>query len=126
MDLSSVVSSLSALAQETRLKVFRMLMECGPEGMPATEIAEAVGIRQNLMSTHLNILATAGLTTARRDGRRVYHAVDLERTRALLSFIVQDCCNGQPEKCSALLDEILPLGCCDDKDKSIPQNLQKH
>lgn len=112
MDLSNTVVALSALAQETRLKVFRLLIEHGPDGLPATEIAERVGIRKNLMSTHLNTLSQAGLTTVRRDGRRLFHAIDVNATRALLSFLVQDCCNGHPDKCASLLDEILPLESC--------------
>ena len=112
MDLPNAVAALSALAQHTRLKVFRLLIEQGPEGMPATAIAEKIGVRQNLMSTHLNILSNKGLTTARRDGRRVYHAIDLDHTRALFSFLVQDCCHGGPEQCASLLDEILPLARC--------------
>lgn len=112
MDLSQTVTALGALAQETRLKVFRLLIEQGPEGMPATEIADRLGVRPNLMSTHLGALAQAGLTTSRRDGRRIIHAIDLEATRSLLSVLVEDCCHGQPEKCASLLDEIFPLKKC--------------
>ncbi|MFN0024026.1 MAG: ArsR/SmtB family transcription factor [Parvularculaceae bacterium] len=104
MDTSKVILALSALAQDTRLQVFRLLMTEGAEGLPATEIANRLGVRQNLMSTHLNILAAAGLTNFRRDGRRILHAVDIETTRDLMSFLVQDCCNGHPEACASLLD----------------------
>ncbi len=113
MELSTAVKSLAALAQETRLKVFRLLVESGPEGVGATEIADTLGVRHNLMSTHLAVLANAGLTTTRRDGRRIYHAVDLEAARALIGFLVEDCCQGRPEQCGPLLDEILPLAECD-------------
>ncbi|HOP18975.1 MAG TPA: metalloregulator ArsR/SmtB family transcription factor [Amphiplicatus sp.] len=112
MEFKDVVSALSALAQETRLRVFRLLVEAGPEGLPATEIADRLGVRHNLMSTHLTILANAGLTTARREGRRVFHSIEFENTRSLLSFLVEDCCNGCPEKCASLLDEILPASAC--------------
>ena len=112
MDISNAVGALSALAQETRLKVFRLLIEAGPDGIPATQIADAVGVRQNLMSTHLAILAQAGLTRARRDGRNIFHAADLERTRDLLGYLVEDCCNGHPVRCAKLLDAILPLAEC--------------
>lgn len=104
MDTSKVILGLSALAQDTRLQVFRLLMKEGADGLPATEIADRLGVRQNLMSTHLSILASAGLTTFRRDGRRMLHAVDIETTRSLLSFLVEDCCNGHPEACASLLD----------------------
>ena len=73
-EYKSVVTRLSALAQATRLRVFRLLIEAGATGIPATEIAERLDVRRNLMSTHLNILASAGLTTTRREGRRIYHA----------------------------------------------------
>lgn len=112
MEISNAVSALSALAQETRLKVFRLLMAAGPAGLPATVIADALGVRQNLMSTHLNILAEAGLTTARRDGRFIYHAVDPAETRALLSFLVEDCCGGRPDQCAPLIDAVLPVDAC--------------
>jgi DNA-binding transcriptional ArsR family regulator len=120
MDSSKIVGAFGALAQETRLAVFRLLMEEGPEGLPATEIADRLGVRPNLMSSHLGALGQAGLTTSRREGRRIIHAVDLTATRALLRFLVQDCCRGQPDACSSLLDEILPLGRCS-SDTSIMQ-----
>ncbi|MGF1543714.1 MAG: ArsR/SmtB family transcription factor [Parvularculaceae bacterium] len=112
MELTNAVRALSALAQETRLKVFRLLLEHGPEGAPATEIADALGVRQNLMSSHLTVLANAGLTRTRRDGRRVYHAVDFDAARDLIGYLVKDCCNGAPERCDPLLEAILPMAAC--------------
>lgn len=112
MEISNAVTALSALAQETRLNVFRLLIEAGPEGLPATAIADALGVRQNLMSSHLNILADAGLTRTRRDGRFIYHAVDPVETRALLSFLVEDCCGGRAEQCAPLIEAILPIDRC--------------
>lgn len=108
MDMPDVIAGLSALAQETRLRVFRLLIEAGPGGLPATEIADRLKVRQNLMSTHLSILSNAGLTQSRRDGRRVIHAIDLDATRRLFGYLVEDCCNGHPELCASLLNEILP------------------
>lgn len=112
MDISTAVNALAALAQESRMKVFRLLVEQGPQGLPATEIAEKIGVRQNLMSTHLRVLAHAGVTKTRRDGRRIYHAVDFDQTRDLFGYLLHDCCNGQPEQCSKLLEEILPIDQC--------------
>ncbi len=96
-------------------------MEAGPDGLPAMQIAERLDVRKNLMSTHLSILAQAGLTTVRRDGRQIFHAVDLTATRRLLAFLVQDCCKGQAETCASLLDEILPLERCPE-----PSTTDKH
>lgn len=88
------------------------MVAAGPAGLPATEIANELGVRQNLMSTHLNILAEAGLTRARREGRFIFHAVDPAETRALLSFLVEDCCGGHPDRCAALIDAVLPVDAC--------------
>jgi DNA-binding transcriptional ArsR family regulator len=108
MDMDRTVIALSALAQETRLRVFRLLVEFSPHGLPATEIAERLGVAKNLMSAHLTTLSQAGLTTTRREGRHVYHALDIEATRDLIGTLVRDCCQGQAETCSLLLDQILP------------------
>lgn len=85
-----------------------MLIEYGSQGLPATEIADRVGVRKNLMSAHLQVLSSAGLTTSRRDGRRIFHAIDLDAVRALLGFLVSDCCKAHPERCASLLDDVLP------------------
>ena len=90
LDVSRAVDQLSALAQETRLNVLRMLIKSGSEGVPATEIAERLGVRQNLMSSHLSALVRAGLTRTRREGRRVYHSIDLEVTGTLLKFLNEE------------------------------------
>ncbi len=124
MDLSTAITAFGALAQESRMKVFRLLMEQGPEGMPATEIAEKIGVRQNLMSTHLRVLSNAGVTTTRRDGRKIYHAADFDKIRALISYLVHDCCQGQPEQCSRLLDEILPIQDCPSPSDCKPQAIE--
>ena len=116
MDISIVARALGALSQQTRLRAFRLLMRSGPDGMAASDIASELGVRQNLMSTHLMALSNAGLTTVRRDGRYIYHAIDFEATRTLLHYLVADCCNGCPSKCKNLLDEVLPLTACESAD----------
>ena len=123
MEFTSVVAALSALAQKTRLSVFRLLIEAGPQGLPATEIADRLAVRKNLMSTHLNVLTNAGITRSSRSGRNVFYAVDLEKTRALIGFLVRDCCRAHPDKCLTLLDEALPVTACSgarDKRQSDP------
>ncbi|MEL6366228.1 MAG: metalloregulator ArsR/SmtB family transcription factor [Pseudomonadota bacterium] len=107
MDVKLAVEQLAALAQETRLNAFRLLLERGQEGVPATEIAETLGVRQNLMSSHLGALARSGLTTTRRDGRRVYHAIDFEATRDLLVYLISECCAGDPAKCVPMVQDVL-------------------
>lgn len=112
MNPKDAVGALAALAQETRLAAFRLLVEAGPAGLPATDIAERLGIRQNLMSTHLTVLANAGVTASRREGRRIFHALDFATVRRLLSFLVEDCCNGKPELCQRMLDDVMPICDC--------------
>ena len=108
MDINSALRAFGALAQESRLRVFRLLVEHGDTGLPAGTIARALGVPHNTMSSHLGILAQAGLVQARRDGRSIIYAVDFAGTRALLGFLTQDCCKGRPEICIPLLDAVLP------------------
>ena len=107
-----MVKMLGALSQETRLGVFRLLVRSGPEGMAAGEIARAFKIRHNTLSTHLAILSNAGLLQSRRESRSIIYSVDFDGTRKLLSFLLQDCCQGQPDLCEPVVDSLL-AGCCD-------------
>jgi ArsR family transcriptional regulator, arsenate/arsenite/antimonite-responsive transcriptional repressor len=111
MELSRAISALSALSQKSRLKVFRLLVKAGPDGLPAGEIARRLRVPPNTMSAHLAILARAGLVTSRRESRSIFYAVDLEGTRELLSFLVADCCGGSPEVCGPLIASAL-AECC--------------
>jgi DNA-binding transcriptional ArsR family regulator len=111
MDISHAVSALSALAQESRLKVFRLLIRTGSKGMAAGDIARALGVPHNTMSSHLAILCRAKLVQARKAGRSVIYAVDLDGTRALLSFLVEDCCQGEPAVCGPVIESTLSA-CC--------------
>lgn len=112
MEIAHATSALSALAQESRLAVFRLLVRAGASGLPAGDIAEALDIRHNTLSTHLAILTRAGLLRSRREGRSVIYSVDFDGTRALLGFLLEECCQGAPEICSPALDTVLP-GCCE-------------
>lgn len=100
MDEEAAVERLSAIAHRTRLAVFRMLVSCGDDGLPAGEIARRLGVPQTTMSTHLAILARADLIQARRDGRTVFYALKPEGVQDLLTFLVADCCDGRPELCA--------------------------
>jgi DNA-binding transcriptional ArsR family regulator len=111
MDILSASKTLSALSQPTRLEVFRLLVRCGSDGMPAGEIARNIGIPHNTMSSHLTILVNAGVVTSRREGRSIIYRIEFDGTRELLSFLMEDCCQGHPEVCQPVLDSVLP-GCC--------------
>jgi ArsR family transcriptional regulator, arsenate/arsenite/antimonite-responsive transcriptional repressor len=112
MDLTNATEAFGALAQETRLAVLRLLVEAGPAGLPAGDVARKLGVPHNTMSTHLAILARAGLAKARRDGRSVIYAADFAGMRELIAFLLRDCCKGHPEACAPLLDVALPVPCC--------------
>jgi DNA-binding transcriptional ArsR family regulator len=105
------VKALAALAQESRLRVFRLLIRAGPKGLAAGEIADQLGVPANTMSAHLGVLSRARLVASRREGRSVIYAVDLDGTRKLLSFLVEDCCRGKPEVCRPLIASALER-CC--------------
>ncbi len=112
MEMKDAISGFGALAQESRLEVFRLLVRAGAEGLPAGEIARALGVPHNTMSSHLGILAQAGLVTSRRDGRSIIYAIDFSGARALLSFLMEDCCQGAPELCAPAIAGILSDNGC--------------
>jgi ArsR family transcriptional regulator len=103
----SAIGALSALAQDTRLTVFRNLIKAGPSGMAAGEIASAVGAQPSTLSHHLALLERAGLVQSRRDGRMVLYAAHYEGIRQLLAFLMEDCCQGDPEICGSGLSQYI-------------------
>jgi DNA-binding transcriptional ArsR family regulator len=111
MDITDATRALGALSQESRLKAFRLLVRSGAEGVAAGKIAEALEIPHNTMSTHLATLVHAGLVNSRRESRSIIYSIDFDGTRELLAFLVEDCCQGQPEVCLPVLESVLP-GCC--------------
>jgi len=110
MDTEEAIAAFAALAQPTRLEVFRLLMEHEPDGLPAGEIARRVSVPHNTMSTHLAILARAGLIDAERQSRSIIYRAKLDAVRSLAAFLVKDCCGGRPEICAPLIAELSP--CC--------------
>ncbi|HUJ86476.1 MAG TPA: metalloregulator ArsR/SmtB family transcription factor [Burkholderiales bacterium] len=100
METKQVVDALGALAQETRLAVFRMLVEAGPAGLPAGEISTRLGLPAATASFHLAQLTRAGLLASRTQGRFVIYSADFERMNALLGFLTENCCGG--ESCAPL------------------------
>lgn len=97
------VKMLGALAQEHRVRIFRLLVRKGPSGLPSSEIAEAVGISPTGASFHLKELEQTGLVVATRQGRFIRYAVHIEGMRRLLTYLTEDCCQGQPELCGSIL-----------------------
>ncbi|MBI1329006.1 MAG: metalloregulator ArsR/SmtB family transcription factor [Alphaproteobacteria bacterium] len=99
MESKDALTALSALAQETRLAIFRHLVIAGPDGVSAGSIAEALGTPAPTLSFHLKELERAGLIAQRRAGRSLIYAARYDGMRALLSFLMKDCCAGRPEIC---------------------------
>lgn len=107
MENTSAIAAMSALAQESRLAVFRLLVPEGPDGLPAGEIGRSLGIPANALSFHLTRLRYAGLVTARRNGRQIIYAVDYAATDSLIGFLTENCCRNSPEGCSSLCPQTL-------------------
>jgi len=116
MESSAALPLLSALAQESRLGVFRLLVKAGPDGLAAGDIARQLKTAANTMSAQLLILSNAGLVHARRDGRSIIYAVDYDAMSALLLFLTEDCCGGRPEICAPLA--AVASNCCPPKKRA--------
>lgn len=110
METIKAVEDLSALAQPTRLEVFRLLVRNEPHGIPAGEIARRLDVPHNTMSTHLAILSRAGLISVVRHSRSLIYRAELGAVHELVLFLLRDCCNGMPELCGPLIKEI--SACC--------------
>jgi len=102
MEMSEAIKGLSALAQDGRLAVFRLLVKAGPEGKAAGDIARAVGVPANTLSAQLLVLANARLVRARREGRSIIYAVNFAEISELLVYLTEDCCGGRAEVCTPL------------------------
>jgi ArsR family transcriptional regulator, arsenate/arsenite/antimonite-responsive transcriptional repressor len=96
MERTDAVAALAALAQDNRLDVFRLLVQAGPEGMPAGAVAAALDLAPNTLTFHFDRLRTAGLVTVRREGRSMIYAARFEKMNALLGFLTENCCAGAP------------------------------
>ena len=113
MDNEIAILALAALAQSTRLDVFRLLVANEPEGLPAGELARAVAVPHNTLSSHLSILSRAGLIVGERRSRVINYRAELPRLQELMLFLVKDCCGGKPEICEGLVADLAP--CCTEK-----------
>ena len=100
MKSTEAVSALAALAQESRLAIFRLLVRHAPEGLTPGVIGEQLELPAPTLSFHLKTLAQAGLVTAEQEGRYVRYRAEMPGINALLAFLTEDCCSGHPERCT--------------------------
>ncbi len=108
MKLSDAVACLGALAQPARLKVFRLLVKAGEEGMCAGDLSRRFGVPKPTMSFHLKELTNAGMINANRTGRSITYTIRKQGIQQLMTFLTEDCCQGSPELC-------LPKSCGEDE-----------
>lgn len=102
MEIQSAVVSLSALAHEGRLSIFRRMVTAGPDGVAAGDIARHVASPPSTTTANLHILCQAGLASSRRNGRSIIYTANFGAMSDLLAFLMQDCCAGRPEICAPL------------------------
>jgi ArsR family transcriptional regulator, arsenate/arsenite/antimonite-responsive transcriptional repressor len=100
MEKSNAVAALAALAQDSRLDVYRLLVKAGPDGLPAGQVAEKLGLAPNTLTFHFDRLRLAGLVTVRREGRSMIYAAQYDTMRALLRYLTENCCKGAPPRFS--------------------------
>jgi ArsR family transcriptional regulator len=100
MDETQALDALGALAQETRLRIVRLLVTAGPEGMAAGAIGEAMGATSSRLSFHLTHLEAARLIQSRREGRSIRYSAAYDALSGLIAFLMRDCCQGHPEVCT--------------------------
>lgn len=112
MESHLALRRLSALAQEGRLAVFRLLVKAGPGGIAAGEIAQALDIPPNTLSAQLTILANAGLIGSQRAGRSIIYSAHYDGMSELLVYLMEDCCQGRPEVCAPLGEIASRAACC--------------
>lgn len=110
MESETAILALAALAQSTRLEAFRLLVRHEPDGLAAGDIANALAIPANTMSSHLSVLSRSGLVTSVRYSRSIVYRADLDRLRAMVLFLLKDCCGGRDDLCAPLLAELAT--CC--------------
>ena len=124
MEIKTAVSALGALAQETRLEIFRLLVIAGAEGVSAGRIGEELEVPGATLSFHLKELVHSGLLSSRQEKQFIYFAVDFERMAELMTYLTQNCCQGMPEKCLTVVETALGSCCAPAKSKSTPKRRQ--
>jgi DNA-binding transcriptional ArsR family regulator len=111
MDETQALSALSALSQETRLRIVRLLVTAGPEGMAAGAIGDALDAASSRLSFHLTHLEHAGLIQSRREGRSIRYTAAYDALSGLIAFLMEDCCQGRPEVCVPAMSALAACGC---------------
>ena len=111
MNTRQAVAALGALAQETRLSIFRMLVQAGPAGLAAGRLSEELKVPPNTLSFHLKELSHAALVTARPESRFVYYSADFGQMAALMTFLTENCCKGMPGECLSVVETALGQRC---------------
>lgn len=106
MQKHTAIMALAALAHDTRLEVFRLLVQTGHQGLAAGEIATRLGVLQNTMSAHLSTLAKAGLVQRERMGRTIRYRADYPQMQALLAFLLENCCQGDAGTCAPIMQQL--------------------
>ena len=109
METQDVLAALAAIAQESRLAVFRLLVQVGPDGLAASKIGEQLDIAPSSLSFHLKELSHAKLVVGRQEGRFVIYSANFDTMNGLVSFLTENCCAGQ--SCSPALAPCAPAGC---------------
>jgi DNA-binding transcriptional ArsR family regulator len=119
MKQSNAIMALGALAQKTRLDIFRLLVQKGPNGLPAGEISDRLGQLSPTLSFHLNQLRFAGLVTSRRESRSIIYTANFKAMNGLLAYLTENCCGGRPELC-------LPAATPERSSECAPRQSVKH
>ncbi|MEN8832665.1 MAG: metalloregulator ArsR/SmtB family transcription factor [Pacificibacter sp.] len=121
MDISQALTAFAALSQPLRLDAFRLLIKAGPDGMAAGDIATALDAKANTSSQNLAHLVQAGLISNTRDGRSIIYRANMDGLNALLRFMLEDCCGGNADACTPLINAIAP--CCESPSKDTSKDL---
>lgn len=125
MEIKAAVTALAALAQETRLSIYRLLVEAGRDGVSAGRIGEALKIPAATLSFHLKELARTGLVSSKQEKQFIYYAVDFERMAELMTFLTQNCCQGMPQECLTVVETALGR-CCPPQPKARKSKLKRN
>ena len=126
MEIKAAVTALAALAQETRLSIYRLLIEAGPEGVSVGRIGQTLEVPGTTLSFHLKELARAGLVSSRQEKQFIYYAVDFERMAELMTYLTQNCCQGMPQECLTVVETALGRCCPPQSKPKKPKEKRSH